>query len=104
VFNEEIELGNLIETNEFGEVIQTMVYEKRLANRLDDNRSEFYEGASSGLRPELTFEINGFEYNDEEFVRFPITTGTVYTIIRAAKRGEMRELTVSAHSKGDVSG
>jgi len=104
LFNYEIELGRLTETVAYGEVIQTMVWEKRLANRLDDNRTEFYEGASTGLRPELTFELNGFEYNNEEFVRFPAETGTQYTIIRSPKRGEMQELVVTSHTKGDTNG
>lgn len=98
MFNEEIELGNLVETVVKGEVIRTMVWQSRLANQLDDDRSEFYQGASVGLRPELTFEINGFEYNNEEFVRFPAVTGTVYTIIRAPKRDDMRELVCTTHA------
>ena len=102
MFNYEIELGNLTETIVYGEVIQTMVWEKRLANRLDDNRTEFYEGASTGLRPELTFEMNGFEYSNEQFVRFPVETGIQYTVIRAPKRGEMQELVITSHTKDDV--
>jgi len=98
LFNEEIELGNLVETIVKGEVIKTMVWQSRLANQLDDDRSEFYQGASAGLRPELTFEINGFEYSNEEFVRFPALTGTVYTIIRAPKRNDMRELVCTTHA------
>ena len=92
MFNEEIELGNLVETIVKGEVIKTMVWQSRLANHLDDDRSEFYQGASAGLKPEMTFEINCFGYNNEEFVRFPAHAGTVYTIIRAPKRDDMREL------------
>jgi hypothetical protein len=94
LFNDEIELGNLIETIEYGEVIKSMVWEKRLANQLDDARSEFYQGATAGLKPEMTFEINDFEFNNEEYVKF---NGVEYTIIRTAKRGDMRELVISAH-------
>lgn len=92
MFNEEIELGNLVETIAYGEVIKTMVWQSRLANQLNDDRSEFYKGASIGLKPEMTFEINGFEYSNEEYVRFPALTGNIYTIIRAPKRDDMREL------------
>jgi len=94
MFNYEIELGNLVETIEYGEVIKSMVWESRLANQLDDNRSEFYQGATAGLKPELTFEINDFEFNNEEYVRYK---GNVYTIIRAPKRGDMRELVITTH-------
>lgn len=99
MFNEGIELGNLIETMEYGEVIRSMVWETRLANRLDDDRSEFYQGARSGLKPELTFEINDFEYNNEEYIRY---NGKEYTIIRAAKRDDMRELVCSSHTGSEV--
>lgn len=103
MFNEEIELGNMIEKIEYGEVVHTIEWESRLANQLDDTRSEFYQGATAGLRPELTFEINGFEFNNEEYVRFPSgENGKVYTIIRAAKRGEMRELVCSTFVGSDV--
>lgn len=103
MFNEEIELGNMVEKLEYGEVIRTIEWESRLANQLDDTRSEFYQGATAGLRPELTFEINGFEFNNEEYLRFPAgEKGKIYTIIRVAKRGEMRELVCSSHTGSEV--
>lgn len=103
MFNEEIELGNLVETVEYGEVIRSMVWERRLANQLDDQRAEFYQAARSGLKPELTFEVNDFEYNNEEYIRYPAGEGgTEYSIIRAAKRDDMRELVCSAHTGSEV--
>lgn len=103
MFNEEIELGNMVEKLEYGEVIRTIEWGSRLANQLDDTRSEFYQGATAGLRPELTFEINGFEFNNEEYLRFPAgENGKIYTIIRVAKRGEMRELVCSSHVGSEV--
>jgi hypothetical protein len=103
LFNDEIDLGNLVETIEHGEVIISKVWESRLANQLDDTRSEFYQGASVGLKPELTFEIHDFEYNNEEYVRYPSgESGKVYTIIRAPKRGEMRELVITTYVGSEV--
>lgn len=103
MFDYQIEIGNLEETIEYGEVKKTKVWETRLANKLDDNRSEFYQAARSGLKPELTFEINDFEYNNEEYVRYPAgDTGKEYTIVRAAKRDEMRELVISTHTGSEV--
>lgn len=99
MFNDEIELGNLVETTEHGEVIKSIVWESRLANQLDDTRSEFYQGARVGLKPELTFEINAFEYNNEEYVRYD---GKIYTIIRAPKRGDMREIVITSHVGSEV--
>lgn len=99
MFNDEIELGNLVETIVKGEVIKTMTWESRLANQLNDNRSEFYQGAVAGLKPELTFEINNFEFNNEEYVRF---NGKVYTIIRVSKQGDMRELVCTTYVGSEV--
>lgn len=103
MWNEEIELGNMVETEVFGEILHTIEWEQRLANQLDDTRSEFYQGATAGLRPEMTFEINGFEFNNEEYVRFPAGEGgKTYRIIRVAKRGDMRELVCSTHVGSEV--
>lgn len=99
LFNDEIELGNLVETVVKGEAIKTTKWEHRLANQLNDNRSEFYQGAVAGLKPELTFEINNFEFNNEEYVRF---NGKVYTIIRASKQGDMRELVCTTYVGSEV--
>lgn len=104
MFNEAIDLGKSIETKIDGEVIDSIQWEFRLANQLNDNRSEFYQGAAAGLKPELTFEINGFEYGGEEYVRFPAGTGVIYSVIRASKRGEMRELICTTHTGVDVDG
>lgn len=103
MFNDEIELGRLVETNVHGEVLITKTWEKRLANHLNDERAEFYQAARSGLKPQLTFEINDFEYNNESYVRYPSgEDGTEYTIIRAAKRDDMRELVISTHTGSEV--
>ena len=93
MFEEEIELGDLVETEEYGEVLQSMTWTRRLAQRLDDSRSEFYQASRAGLRPEVTFAIHDFEYANEEYVRHD---GHEYTIIRAAKRGDLRELVCTA--------
>lgn len=42
-------------------------------------RSEFYDAAASGLRPELVFVIHGYEYNGERIVKFE---GVRYNVIR----------------------
>ena len=41
---------------------------------------------------QTSWMIIDFEYDDENFLRYPSGNGTIYTIIRAPKRGEMREL------------
>ena len=104
MFNYDIDIGKSIETIVKNEVLKSIDWTYRLANKLDDNRSEFYEGAAAGIKPEFTFEINDFEYNDEIFLRYPSGNGTVYTIIRAPKRGEMRELVCTTLAGVDANG
>lgn len=101
MFDYQIEIGELEETIEYGEVIESVNWKIRLANQLDDNRAEFYQAARSGLRPEITFEINDFEYNNEKYVRF---NGQQYTIIRTSKQDDMRELVCSSQVGSEVNG
>jgi len=42
-------------------------------------RTEFYNAAAAGLRPELIFVIHGYEYNGEKKVLFE---GVRYNVIR----------------------
>ena len=42
-------------------------------------RSEFYNAAVTGLRPEIVFVIHGYEYNGEQYVEFE---GVRYRVIR----------------------
>lgn len=42
-------------------------------------RTEFYNAAATGLRPELVFVIHGYEYNGEQYVEFE---GVRYRVIR----------------------
>jgi SPP1 family predicted phage head-tail adaptor len=93
-WDHEIELGNLTETIDHGEPVKSQTWTTVLANLLDDNRSEFYQAASAGLKPELTFQVHDFEFNNVEYVRY---LGNVYNIIRAPKRGEFRELVISSY-------
>lgn len=42
-------------------------------------RSEFYDAAASGLKPEMVFVIHGYEYNNQQRVEFE---GVKYRVIR----------------------
>lgn len=42
-------------------------------------RTEFYNAAVTGLRPELVFVIHGYEYNGEQIIKFE---GMRYQVIR----------------------
>lgn len=96
-----IELGDLEEYNEFGEVLERFVYRKVYANKKSVRQSEFYQSASVGLKPELMFEIRSIEFNNDEKVRY---NGKEYTIIRTYDKGETIELTVSSFERADVIG
>ncbi|GIO63576.1 phage head closure protein [Paenibacillus cineris] len=54
-------------------------------------RTEFYNAAVTGLRPELVFVIHGYEYSNEKKVTFE---GEDYRVIRTYKNNfEQMELT-----------
>lgn len=91
-FDIEIELGMSKSINVHGESVETIVWQKVCAEQLDDIRSEFYQGAAVGLKPEIIFCIHDFEYDGEEYVRF---NNHVYVVLRAAKREQYRELVCS---------
>ena len=69
MFNHDIDLGKSIETIVKNEVIKSINWTYRLANKLDDNMSEFYKAAAVGLKPEFTFETNDFEYENANYLR-----------------------------------
>lgn len=94
-----IDLGNLVETIEYGEPIQSMEWREVFANKKSVRQSEFYQAANVGLKPELVFEIRSIEFNNDEKVRYG---GKEYSIIRAYDKGEVAELTVSSRVGGEV--
>lgn len=94
-----IDLGNLVETIEYGEPIQSMEWREVFANKKSVRQSEFYQAANVGLKPELVFEIRSIEFNNDEKVRYGVKE---YSIIRAYDKGEVAELTVSSRVGGEV--
>ncbi len=62
-------------------------------------RSEFYNAASTGLRPEMVFVVHGYEYDGESIVEFE---GTRYRVIRTyAVDFEEFEITVEKVAADD---
>jgi SPP1 family predicted phage head-tail adaptor len=47
-------------------------------------RTEFYNAALTGLKPELVFVVHGYEYNGEQVVEFE---GAKYRVIRTYATG-----------------
>lgn len=86
-----IELGNKIENIEYGEPVQITEWREVFANRKSVRQSEFYQAANVGLKPELVFEVNSYEFSNDEKVRY---NEKEYSIIRTYDKGEITELTV----------
>lgn len=76
-------------TNAMGDVIKVATEEKVFANKKSIRQSEFYQAQTNGLKPELTFEIYSFEYDNEPKVKYE---GKYYKIIRTYETGEFLEL------------
>ena|SRR5690606_20135218 len=76
-------------TNSIGDAIPQESTRQVYANRRSIRQSEFYQAMTTGLRPELMFEVRSAEYQGEPTVRFE---GADYSIIRTYDRGEITEL------------
>jgi len=61
--------------NQIGEEIKSVV----LCGVKSIGRSEFYNAATSGLKPEIIFVVHGYEYFGETQVEYE---GTKYKVIR----------------------
>jgi len=66
-----------------------------IANKKSVRQSEFYQAAAVGIKPEIVFEVQSIEYNDEPKLKYG---ETVYYIIRTfSKNGERIELICSRY-------
>jgi len=85
--NETIYLGTkTVELDDNLNQIETFTYDKTVyANEYSVSSTEFYAGAASGLKPEKSFEIYGFEYDGQERFKF---NGQEYDIIQTRGKGE----------------
>jgi SPP1 family predicted phage head-tail adaptor len=99
MWKELIKLGNLVETIEHGEPIQSYQWREVFANKKSVRQSEFYQAGTIGLRPELIFEVHSFEFDNDEKVKY---NDKEYTIIRVFDKGEITELIVSSHVGSEV--
>lgn len=79
----EDDIGNQIETSP----IETPIY----CGLRSVGRSEFYNAAANGLRPELVFVIHAYEYSGQKLIRYE---GVEYRVMRTYQtRFEELELT-----------
>ncbi|WP_195510119.1 phage head closure protein [Clostridium tyrobutyricum] len=67
---------------DYDEVGNQIPIEKKisiLCGKKSVGRTEFYNAAANNLKPEIVFEIHGYEYSGETEVEF---NGKRYTVIR----------------------
>jgi SPP1 family predicted phage head-tail adaptor len=76
--------------NELGDLVETETPKQVFANKKSIRSGEFYQAQSTGLRPELMFEVKTIDYDHEPKLEHE---GKAYTIIRTYdKSGEVTEL------------
>lgn len=76
--------------NAMGDVITANTLKQVFANKKSIRQSEFYQAHSSGLKPEIMFEIRAIDYSGEKSIQYD---GKRYSIIRQfSKNGEIVEL------------
>lgn len=76
--------------DEIGNHIPTAVERKVYANEYSVGSVEFYNAATTGLKPSKAFEVYSFEYKNEEKLKHE---GITYRIIRTQGKGERIVLT-----------
>lgn len=88
------ELILISETFEFDDIGNQIPIEKEteiFCNVKSVSRNEFYNAATTGLKPSLVFVVHDYEYNGEEIVKFE---DNKYKVIRTYRKNvEELELT-----------
>ncbi|MEF2819464.1 MAG: phage head closure protein [Clostridium sp.] len=76
----ELECVNYKESDDIGDAVKGEAYWNRIyAKKKSITQSEFYQAQAQGFKPELKFEINSFEYEDNKKIRYK---GRIYKILR----------------------
>ena len=91
-------LGTLNKTtDDIGDVIETIVYDKEIfCCEKSIRASEFYQAQAVGMKPEIVLEIMIADYNKEKYVKYDDGYGEEeYTIMKTYKTSiEKIELTL----------
>lgn len=80
--NEIIELEYIIykDSDDIGDAIKGEAYWSKIyAKKKSITQNEFYQAQAQGFKPELKFEINLFEYNDNKKIKYK---DRIYKILR----------------------
>lgn len=92
------DVAKLISTTEtvddIGDTILTATEKEVFVNKKSIRQSEYYQALSTGLKPEIMFEVRTIDYEDEEDIKY---NNKNYNIIRTyTKNGEITELICQA--------
>ncbi|MFY0758733.1 phage head closure protein [Metabacillus dongyingensis] len=83
-FDYELTLIKLIfSENDMGDSISTEEHSNILCDVVSVTRSEHYAAASHGMKPEIVFIVNQYDYNKQSMVEFE---GNKYNVIRDYKQ------------------
>lgn len=87
--------------NDIGDPTKTLTKEERYAKKLEIGQREFYQAATTGLKPEIKFEMWAFEYNNEMYIEYE---GKNYKIIKTYEKkiDEKIELTCTSITNKEV--
>lgn len=76
----ELECVDYKDSDDIGDAVKGEAYWNRIyAKKKSITQSEFYQAQAQGFKPELKFEINSFEYEDNKKIRYK---GRIYKILR----------------------
>jgi SPP1 family predicted phage head-tail adaptor len=78
-------ISNTETKNRVRDTIRTPVKRETYAEKQSIRQSEFYQAATSGLKPEITFVIWALEYNGEVELEY---NGKNYVIIRTFDKND----------------
>lgn len=86
-------VSTTIVEDELGNQIEQEVERGVFANEMSINQTEYYNAATSGLRPSKMFEVYSFEYDGEPKLKH---NGKMYRIVRSETRGEKTRIVCEA--------
>jgi SPP1 family predicted phage head-tail adaptor len=101
LFRDVIKLISIVYSeNAMGDTIESKTEKEVFANKKSIRQSEFYQAMSTGLRPELMFEVRSIEYTGQPKLKYE---SKEYNIIREySKNGEITELVCEGIVNGNA--
>lgn len=76
----ELEYFTYKDSDDIGDIVKEEIYWNEIyAKKKSITQGEFYQAQAQGFKPELKFEINSFEYENNKKIRYK---GRVYKILR----------------------